>query len=302
MPSTTLAFISEDASLQLARISNDGPEPPETRLSMEREGLLFMWPTWSPDGRTIVIQRQLAPTREIHGSSCGARRSMRKSRRRSTPIQPTRGRSSRPGWRTTSTGRLPGGCWPSWATWATGWPPAWSRPAAASSRAGSLTARRSISPGRPTDGRFWCIAARSCSYLISPLTRASGRSCGRGPASARRSGRRMGRASSTQRRARAAAARSRAAGAARSSATSCLEIGGDAAPGASATAFVRAPQRDRLAILPLSEGDSDSLGILSYDLDTARAADDQRPAGQRRVLVADGRRPVRFPSRCRARR
>ena len=55
MATTPLAFISEDASLQLSRISDSGASSPETRLAMEREGMLFMWPTWSPSGDSIAV-------------------------------------------------------------------------------------------------------------------------------------------------------------------------------------------------------------------------------------------------------
>ena len=55
MATTHLAFISEDSSLQVAAVSDDGPGQPETRLAMEREGLLFMWPTWAPDSASLAV-------------------------------------------------------------------------------------------------------------------------------------------------------------------------------------------------------------------------------------------------------
>lgn len=55
MSQTPLALISEDASLQLALIGEDGETQIETRLEMMREQLLFMWPSWSPDGTQVAV-------------------------------------------------------------------------------------------------------------------------------------------------------------------------------------------------------------------------------------------------------
>ena len=142
----------------------------------------------------------------IRASSCGGCRSEKARRRASTPTPPTPARSSRRAWRTTSTGRPAAACWRWSAMWATDWPRALSRAAAACSRAGWSTARRSISPGRKTDARCWCIAARSCSCSIWPRTTASGSCSAPAPASARRSGRSTATGCSTPRRAPAAAA------------------------------------------------------------------------------------------------
>ena len=55
MSQTPLALISEDASLQLALLDDEGEAQLETRLDVAREQLLFMWPSWSPDGAQIAV-------------------------------------------------------------------------------------------------------------------------------------------------------------------------------------------------------------------------------------------------------
>lgn len=72
MISTPLAMISDDASLKIAQISteNDSWEAHvETRLDMRSEGMVFMWPSWSPNGEQITVsassQRQEEPKLEL---------------------------------------------------------------------------------------------------------------------------------------------------------------------------------------------------------------------------------------------
>ena len=72
MISTPLAMISDDASLKIAQISteNDAWEAQvETRLDMRGEGMVFMWPSWSPNGEQITVsassQRQEEPKLEL---------------------------------------------------------------------------------------------------------------------------------------------------------------------------------------------------------------------------------------------
>ena len=69
---TPLALISDDASLQIARISGEGAEwseEIETLLDMKSEGMVFMWPSWSPDGERIAVsassQRRDDPKLEL---------------------------------------------------------------------------------------------------------------------------------------------------------------------------------------------------------------------------------------------
>ena len=67
-----LAMISEDASLKIARIDGEGADwqaQVETRLEMRAEGMVFMWPSWSPNGDRITVsassQRQDDPRLEL---------------------------------------------------------------------------------------------------------------------------------------------------------------------------------------------------------------------------------------------
>ena len=72
MSPTPLAMISEDASLKIARIDGEGADwqaQVETRLEMRAEGMVFMWPSWSPNGDRITVsassQRQDDPRLEL---------------------------------------------------------------------------------------------------------------------------------------------------------------------------------------------------------------------------------------------
>ena len=67
-----LALISDDASLQVARISDGGGEwtaELEAPLEMASEGMVFMWPSWSPAGDQIAVsassQRRDDPKLEL---------------------------------------------------------------------------------------------------------------------------------------------------------------------------------------------------------------------------------------------
>ena len=56
-PSAKLAYITDDSGLAAVEIGPDGPDGAEPRLllDMETEGMVFMWPSWSPDGGTIAV-------------------------------------------------------------------------------------------------------------------------------------------------------------------------------------------------------------------------------------------------------
>ena len=268
MPSTTLALISEDASLQLVRVSEDGAGPPETRLSMEREGLLFMWPTWSPDGGAIAIsasshQREnprlelwRAPLDEeepetLYANPVDARQIVAPGLAHYVNWSPS-------GRVLAVVGNVGNGL------------------------AASLVAERGgVQPRRLVDGAplyfAWApdgraiLVHRGAQLQLLDLASDEGeqqilraRPCFRTPVWSQDgqsfiyAAPRAGGGGTITRGWRGSEQRDE-----------LLEIGGqELGEGASAMAFVRAPQRDRLAILPLSEGDSDSLGILSYDLDT----------------------------------
>lgn len=268
MPSTTLALISEDSSLQLARVSEDGAGPPETRLSMEQEGLLFMWPTWSPDGATIAVsasshQREnprlelwRAPLDEeepetLYANPVDARQIVAPGLAHYVNWSPS-------GRVLAVVGNVGNGL------------------------AASLVAERGgVQPRRLVDGAplyfAWApdgraiLVHRGAQLQLLDLASDEGerqilraRPCFRTPVWSRDgqsfvyAAPRAGGGGTITRGWRGSEQRDE-----------LLEIGGqELGEGASAMAFVRAPQRDRLAILPLSEGDSDSLGLLSYDLDT----------------------------------
>jgi TolB protein len=72
MTPTPLALISEDASLRIAQIRGEGAAwsaEIETRLDMKSEGMVFMWPSWSPTGEQIAVsassQRREEPKLEL---------------------------------------------------------------------------------------------------------------------------------------------------------------------------------------------------------------------------------------------
>lgn len=72
MTPTPLALISDDASLLIAQISGEGGDwqaNVETRLDMRSEQMVFMWPSWSPDGEQITVsassQRREEPKLEL---------------------------------------------------------------------------------------------------------------------------------------------------------------------------------------------------------------------------------------------
>ena len=69
---TPLALISDDASLQIAQIRGESAEwtaELSLRLDMRSEGMVFMWPSWSPGGDLIAVsassQRQPDPRLEL---------------------------------------------------------------------------------------------------------------------------------------------------------------------------------------------------------------------------------------------
>ena len=72
MTSTPLALISDDASLHIAQISGESGDweaSVEARLDMRTEQMVFMWPSWSPDGEQITVsassQRREDPKLEL---------------------------------------------------------------------------------------------------------------------------------------------------------------------------------------------------------------------------------------------
>ena len=282
MPSTTLAFISEDASLQLARVSDDGPGPPEPRLSMEREGLLFMWPTWSPDGRTIAIsasshQRE-NPRLELW------RAPLDEGESETLYANPADARQI----------VAPG------LAHYVNWSPS-GRVLAVVGNVGNglaaslVAARGGVQPRRLMDGAplyfAWSpdgramVVHRGAQLQLLDLAAGGGeerqllraRPCFRAPVwttdgqNVVYAAPRAGGGGTVVRASRTEEEREE-----------LLDIGGDAAvdglgAGASAMAFVRAPRHDRVAILPLPEGDTDSLGIVGCDL----VAGEQRAVSDR---------------------
>ncbi len=272
MPSdSTLAFISEDASLALARVSADGAEPPETRLAMEREGLLFMWPTWSPDGESIAVSasshRQDDPRLElwrvplgegeaetIYANPADARQIVAPGLAHYVNWSPS-------GRVLAVVGNVGNGLAASLVAGRGGVQPrrlvdgaplyfAWSQDGRA--MLVHRGAQLQLLDLASDDGERQLLRARPC--FRTPLWTVDGAGllyaaprAGGGCTIVR-----------AQRDQRGSEEREE-----------LFEVGGDeAGPGASAAAFVRAPQRDRIAVLPLPEGDTDSLGILSYDLAT----------------------------------
>ncbi len=72
MSATPLAMISDDSSLKIAQIEGEGADwqaNVESRLEMRTEGMVFMWPSWSPDGERLTVsassQRQDDPRLEL---------------------------------------------------------------------------------------------------------------------------------------------------------------------------------------------------------------------------------------------
>ena len=72
MTPTPLALISDDASLHIAQIRGehaDWSADLVTRLDMKSEGMVFMWPSWSPNGDQIAVsassQRREDPKLEL---------------------------------------------------------------------------------------------------------------------------------------------------------------------------------------------------------------------------------------------
>ena len=281
---TTLAFISEDSSLRLAAVSADGAGAPATRLSMEREGLLFMWPTWSPDGETIAVSasshRPENPRLELW------RTPLDEDEPETLYANPADARQI----------VAPG------LAHYVNWSPS-GRVLAVVGNVGNglaaslVAARPGVQPRRLMDGAplyfAWSpdgramVVHRGAQLQLLDLASDGGgerqllraRPCFRAPLwaadgqSVIYAAPRAGGGCTIVRAQRASEEREE-----------LLDIGGDAAvdglgEGASAVALVRAPQHDRIAILPLPEGDTDSLGIITCDLVTGeqRALSD-RPA------------------------
>ena len=72
MTPTPLALISDDASLHIAQVRGEGADWSAdlvTRLDMKSEGMVFMWPSWSPNGDQIAVsassQRREDPKLEL---------------------------------------------------------------------------------------------------------------------------------------------------------------------------------------------------------------------------------------------
>ena len=265
---STLAFISEDASLQLARVDADGASTPETRLAMEREGLLFMWPTWSPDGQTIAVSasshRRDNPRLELWRVSLeeGAAETMYANPPDARQIVAP-GLAHYVNWSPSGrvlavVGNVGNGL-----------------AASLVAESGRVEPRRLID-GAPLyfawspDGRA-VLVHRGAQLQLLDLAADGGerqllraRACFRTPVWSV-DGQRF------------VYAAPRAGGGctliggwrASEERDELLEVGGEGSgASASGVAFVRAPGRNRLAILPLPDGDTDSLGLLSYDLDT----------------------------------
>ena len=57
LPGATLACITDDSSLAAFEIGASGASSAGRRelLEMPAEGMVFMWPSWSPDGRSIAV-------------------------------------------------------------------------------------------------------------------------------------------------------------------------------------------------------------------------------------------------------
>ncbi len=266
---TPLALISEDSSLQIALVSDDGAGPPETRLSMEREGMLFMWPTWSPDGAAIAVsasshQREdprlelwRTPLAEgavqtIYSNPPDARQIVAPGLAHYVNWSPS-------GRVLAVVGNVGNGL-----------------AASLVAESGRVEPRRLVD-GAPLyfawapDGRA-VLVHRGAQLQLLDLAAEGGerqilraRPCFRTPVwsldgesfiyAAPRAG---GGCSVLRGRRRNGAEREK-----------LLEVGGgEDGPAANTVTFVRAPRRNRAAILPLPEGETDSLGILCYDLET----------------------------------
>lgn len=265
---STLAFISEDASLAFARVSPDGAEPPETRLAMEREGMLFMWPTWSPDGASLAVSasshRQEDPRLElwrvplhegeaetIYANPADARQIVAPGLAHYVNWSPT-------GRVLAVVGNVGNGLAASLVAGRGGVQPrrlvdgaplyfAWSRDGRA--MLVHRGAQLQLLDLASDDGERQLLRARPC--FRTPLWTVDG-------GGLLYAAPRAGGGCTIVRAQRSSEEREE-----------LFEVGGDeAGPGASAAAFVRAPQRDRIAVLPLPDGDTDSIGMLSYDLAT----------------------------------
>lgn len=59
--SAVLAYITDDSSLAVAGIGGGSPER-RVLLDMRRERMVFMWPSWSPDGESIAVSASSSRT------------------------------------------------------------------------------------------------------------------------------------------------------------------------------------------------------------------------------------------------
>lgn len=263
-----LALISEDASLQVSLVSERGGGAPETRLSMEREGMLFMWPTWSPDGEAIAISasshQRSNPRLELW------RAPLNEGEVQTIYRNPVDARQI----------VAPG------LAHYVNWSPSGRVLAVVGNVGNGLAAslvaeHRQVEPRRLIDGAplyfAWApdgramLVHRGAQLQLLDLTTDSGerqllraRSCFRTPAwsvdgqSVFYAAPRAGGGCTVIRGRRGDSERDE-----------LLDVGGGGGGSeANAVAFVRAPTQDRLAILPQTEGENELSGIIYYDLET----------------------------------